>query len=194
MQVKGENTFLYDVFGRQNFQEAAVKRERQGGFFGLFGTQKLTIDAGAGDDVIQVKKAGPNQYEIDINGQKFILSEAEMKNLTLRGGAGNDTIIIDDSVDIAINVEGGAGDDTIVNFADGVRLEGGAGDDTIVSIANFVKVMGGAGRDNIHVHGHFNSVHGDDGRSDFWAFFFGGVRDEPDNLNVNGHFNSVHED
>lgn len=191
MQVKGESTFWFDLTGKQQFEEASVKREGSGlGFLGIFGSKKLTIDAGAGDDVITVKKAGADKYEVDINGQKFILSAEEMKNLTLKGGEGNDTIIIDDSVDIAINVDGGAGDDTIVNYANGTKIDGGDGDDLIVSVAHFAEIMGGAGRDDIYVYGMGNEIYGDNKKNSFLDLLFG-THDEADNIHAEGFFNSV---
>lgn len=193
MKVSGENTFWYQLTGQQQFKEANVKQEGSNGFFGLFGSKSITIDAGAGDDKISVQKLGPNQYEVNVNGQKFILSEEEMKNLTIKGGSGNDSIIIDDSVDIAINVDGGSGKDKIINHANGTKIDGGSGDDVIVSVGHFCEIMGGAGKDVILVDGILNDVYGDKKATNFWEQLFGGLNDEQDWISVEGFANSVHD-
>src|SRR5262245_31881550 len=137
MRVDGQQQFFFGLFGNdeQQFKEAKVTKENGNGF-GIFGfpfgtSDKLTIDAGSGDDKISVKKTGPDEYEVNVNGQKFTLSKEEMKNLTIKGGSGNDSIYIDPSVDVAINVDGGSGDDQIENHANGTHITGGSGNDII---------------------------------------------------------------
>lgn len=192
MKVSGENTFLYQLTGQQKFDEATVQREGGFGFFGLFGSKSITIDAGAGDDEISVSKLGHDQYEVDINGQKFVLSAEEMKNLTIKGGEGNDKIHIDESVDIALNIDGGAGDDVIVNHSNFSKIDGGEGNDVIVSLAHFVEIMGGEGSDVIYANGIGNEIYGDKKAETFWEMLFG-TTDEADLIDTDGYFNTVHQ-
>ena len=148
MKVDGQSSpFGYGFFSNeQQHREATVTRGHDP--FGLFGFgqsgQKLTIDAGAGDDDIRVSKKGPDEYLVVVNGQEFTLTKEEMKNLEIKGGAGNDRIIIDPSVDVAIQVDGGKGDDHILNFADRTRIDGGSGSDFILNTGKDVEIDRGA--------------------------------------------------
>ena len=179
MKVDGQSTLFYDIFGEQRFEEARVKREREGGWLGLFGKEKLTIDAGAGDDWITVKKTGDDEYTVSVNGQKFKLTKEELENLEIKGGSGDDIIQVDASVDVDIKVDGGSGRDIILNQADGTTIDGGSGDDLIVSTGDHCDIAGGSGRDKIKVRGDDNEVTGGDRDVwDFWSFFFNREQDE----------------
>jgi len=146
MKVDGQNTSPFYFFNNetQQHKEATVKREQQSlSIFDLIqgkSSEKLTLNAGEGDDVIKVSKKGDDEYSVNINGQEFTLTKAEMENLTVNGGEGNDTIIVDASVDVAINVKGGKGDDTIVNLANGTTIDGGSGNNTLVNLGNDVTI------------------------------------------------------
>jgi Ca2+-binding RTX toxin-like protein len=148
MKVDGESSpFGYGFFSNeQQHREATVTRGEDP--FSVFGFgrsgAKLTIDAGAGDDDIRVSKKGPDEYLVTVNGQEFTLTKEEMKNLEIKGGAGNDRIIIDPSVDVAIQVDGGKGDDQILNFADRTRITGGSGSDFILNTGKDVEIDRGA--------------------------------------------------
>jgi Ca2+-binding RTX toxin-like protein len=213
MKVDGQQAHFFGFFGNdeQKFKEAVVSRERDnslfGGIFG-FGKDKLTIDAGAGDDTINIKKTGPDAYEVDINGQKFTLSKAEMENLTIKGGSGNDKINIDASVDVAITVDGGSGNDIIQNRAndvtirggsghdsigsrgDGVYIDGGSGNDILGSVGDGGEIYGGTGNDIIGVRGDNNVVRGGSDSQNFWDLLFG-FGQQNDQLEVDGVNNNT---
>lgn len=86
-------------------------------------TGKTVIDAGSGVDEIQVSQ-GPNGYiEVEINGGSCDFSGEAAENLVIRGGAGDDTIVVDPPLEERFQLEGGAGEDILV---------GGPGDDVFV--------------------------------------------------------------
>lgn len=191
MKVDSQNQYFYDFLGQNNHREATVTRENKqfNSIFDFFGgNQKIVIDAGAGDDVINAKKLGPDRYEVTVNGQRFELSKAEMENLEIRGGSGNDRITIDASVDVKITADGGSGDDRITSHAnnatllggsgndgissvgDGVTIDGGTGNDQIRSKGDWVDIRGGQGSDAIISEGAFNVIRG--GTGNFWEDLF----------------------
>ena len=106
------------------------------------GALNLTINAGDGNDVVDIGGAG------DIN----------LGNVSIDGGKGNDELYVYTLNAIALSVAGGAGDDyfDIYDFeADRVNASGGAGNDTIYLgdfDADIVAVSGGAGNDYIVIY------------------------------------------
>jgi Ca2+-binding RTX toxin-like protein len=170
MQINGQSSLFYDFFGSQSTKEASISRSADG---------RITIDAGDGDDKISVKKAGPDQYVVNINGEEITLSAEEMKKLTIKGGKGDDMINIDASVDVGFRVDGGAGNDLILNRANGMELNGGRGDDTIVNLASNCTISGGSGNDTIVSHGEGNDLTGGKRKTkeDIFQLLFGQVDD-----------------
>ncbi len=108
---------------------------------------QITLDAGAGNDVIRVSKQAANCYSVSVNGQNHYFNQAEMAKLTIKGGSGNDRIQVDANVDIALRVQGGSGKDTIINHARGTRISGGSGNDTIHNTGANARLNGGSGQD-----------------------------------------------
>ena len=110
------------------------------------GALNLTINAGDGNDVVDIGGAG------DIN----------LGNVSIDGGKGNDDVYVGvygNGIGAnALSVAGGAGDDyfDIYDFeADRVNASGGAGNDTIYLgdfDADIVAVSGGAGTDYIVIY------------------------------------------
>ncbi|MCA2981354.1 MAG: hypothetical protein INH41_06860 [Myxococcaceae bacterium] len=122
---------------------------RQVAAFDASAVKRVTVDAGKGNDTISV-------------------IGLDLKNVTLRGGAGDDQIQVLDSKHVAVH--GGRGDDrlTLVNTekvtanggrgadaitdtgSDRLRVGGGRGDDrlTLTETARS-KVTGGAGKDRV---------------------------------------------
>jgi Ca2+-binding RTX toxin-like protein len=111
---------------------------------------RTIIDAGAGDDEIRVSRREGGGLRVTTNGESIDLTEAESRNLTIRGGSGNDRIRVDNDVDQAIRLEGGAGNDTIRGGRGDDTIIGGAGNDTIAGRRGHDYIDAGAGDDQVN--------------------------------------------
>lgn len=122
---------------------------------------KTVVDAGAGDDNIRVSN-DPNQKGgviVDVNGQQYHLSAEEARNLEIRGGKGNDTIIVDPDVKVGnwfdrltnrgITLDGGDGDDILIGGSGNDTIRGGRGNDIILGGDGNDRINGGDGNDII---------------------------------------------
>ena len=117
-----------------NYPGAATISQEQG--FG--GQMKTVIDAGAGNDNINVHTNRNGSVDVTINGQKYHFSREQAKNLEIRGGAGDDVITCSSSnhsglrgvfersrqAENHITLNGGDGNDTI---------SGGKGNEVIMA-------------------------------------------------------------
>ncbi|MFH0780998.1 MAG: DUF4347 domain-containing protein [Pseudomonadota bacterium] len=153
-------------------------------------TNSLTINAGDGDDIINLVSLDRNfAASLTINGEAgndviTIGSGVNVSNATINGNDGNDTIINNGGVN---EIAGGDGNDSITNSAGGSVLEiygsqgddeitnngwvgsainGGAGNDsiTISSSGEAYQIIGGDGNDSINNnHSVWVSIDGGDG-------------------------------
>ncbi|HEX3357670.1 MAG TPA: C2 family cysteine protease [Tepidisphaeraceae bacterium] len=89
---------------------------------------KLSVNGGNGDDSITIDSS--------------VTCPA-----TLLGGAGNDTIVSNDTNSTSMN--GGAGNDSLTSGANADTLNGDIGDDTLVGGAGADLLIGGAGNDSL---------------------------------------------
>ena len=85
----------------ESYGQAKVTRSLMGG--------DITLDAGAGNDRIQVSKGADGKYHVNVNGQDFAFTAEEFKRLKIKGGDGNDRITVAGNVDLPIKIDGGAG-------------------------------------------------------------------------------------
>jgi hypothetical protein len=120
---------------------------------------------GDGDDMVFIKKTSHDEYAVTINGDTAYYTADQLKALSDKGyfklGGGNDSMVIDESVDVGILVNGGAGDDVIMGGSGNDSLWGSAGNDMISGrggddvlggiLGNLDTLEGGAGRDTLHV-------------------------------------------
>ncbi|MBI4820299.1 MAG: hypothetical protein HY791_28800 [Deltaproteobacteria bacterium] len=120
----------------------------------------ITLQAGIGNDQINVSKDPLGMYHVNVNGKDHTFTQDEFKRLQIRGGAGNDSIRVDRSVDLPVRVDGQSGNDRILNHADGSKLEGGSGNDRIINLSNRTTVAGGLGNDSIYSRGSQNRIDG----------------------------------
>ncbi|MBQ7567738.1 hypothetical protein IJT17_02935 [bacterium] len=137
---------IYDRFDYFDRQDALLAQ----------GTEK--------DDKILVTPGEDGGIVVDINGEKTAYTKSDARHLIIDGGAGNDTITVDERVTNSLRITGGAGDDYIIagsgndlifdNYGSNV-INGGAGDDIIVAHGLDVgprdgyinRLEGGAGND-----------------------------------------------
>jgi Ca2+-binding RTX toxin-like protein len=99
----------------------------------------LTVDAGSGNDTIvaRLKAGDPNTLEIDLTGDgvaDFSFARADVSELVLDGGSGDDVIRIDESggiftAAIPTTFEGGSGNDTMLGGSGAETYRGGSGND-----------------------------------------------------------------
>lgn len=117
---------------------------------------RLQGNASDGDETITVRfddngnaDAGDDEYIVSYLESGVLyedsFSAVGVEKLLIYGGAGNDSITIDNSVTIATEIYGGSGDDTII---------GGSGDNLI---------FGGEGQDRIYARGGNDELYGGEG-------------------------------
>ena len=114
---------------------------------------QATIDAESGDDVISVI-SGSGLYIIGGDGSDSIsmildtsYTSSLISDLTIDGGAGNDTIYNGYGHNTSIN--GGSGGDYIYNSGMSTFIDGGTGNDSIYNTGSDATIIGGAGIDTI---------------------------------------------
>jgi len=122
------------------------------------GATTVFIDAGDGDDLIEMRHDGAFFEEDE--------GQIRLENSEIDGGAGNDTIF---GQAVNSTIQGGGGDD-FVELEYGSRfsvINGGMGNDTLISTDgdDMNVFVGGAGNDFIHSGGH-STVQGGAGDDD----------------------------
>jgi hypothetical protein len=123
----------------------------------------IYVDGDDKNNTISVKQNDDGSIVVNVDGQEKTYTQEEAKNLVIRGGAGNDNISIDDSVDIGINIEGGEGNDRIIGGKGNDKISGGGGRDYIESGAGDDTVSGGLGDDVIYGLDGNDTLNGDEG-------------------------------
>ncbi len=79
----------------------------------------------------------------------------------LRGTDGNDSI---ENVFDNMTIDGGAGNDSITNYGgNNVTIDGGAGNDSITNSGSYASIDGGEGNDTIYASGNRITINGGDG-------------------------------
>ena len=134
-----------------------------------FGQQYVSSDQvvfttkGTGNDDVQVTQRDDGTLDVAVNGESYEVRLGENQELTLRTGAGNDTINVAPNVKVNIVVDSGAGDDNITTGAGDDRIDAGIGNDTISSGAGRDDVFGNSGDDKIDAGAGDDVVYGGDG-------------------------------
>jgi Ca2+-binding RTX toxin-like protein len=161
------------ICGKENTDEAKITQEH--GFFGQ--PTKTVIDAGSGDDMINVHTNENGSVDVNINGEVYSFSAQEAKNLEIRGGKGNDTIICTGQANLYhilggpggfgnhddnphFTIDGGKGDDFIMGSCGDDVIKGGKGNDFIMGCNGNDKIDGGRGNDFIAGGKGNDQIHG----------------------------------
>jgi Ca2+-binding RTX toxin-like protein len=135
--------------------EATVSRETD--FLGR--PTKTVIDAGAGNDRINIHTNRDGSVVVTVNNEKYHFSAAEARNLEVRGGNGNDTITSSGEQsavskawcgETKITIDGGSGNDIISGGTGAETIRGGAGNDHIDGGDGNDSIRGGRGNDYIN--------------------------------------------
>jgi Ca2+-binding RTX toxin-like protein len=144
------------IGGHEKTDEATITQER--GFFGQ--PTKTVIDAGKGDDVINIHTNPNGSVDVTINGEVHSFSAEEAKNLEVRGGKGNDTIVCTGEAEPMYHILGGPGG--FVGWGDNPNLtiDGGKGDDIIMGSSGDDTIRGGSGDDIIFGGGGNDNIDG----------------------------------
>jgi len=100
----------------------------------------LSISSKGRNDWIQVSSSG-TALTVTVNKQTFEFVTTDVTGISIDGGAGNDRIMLDESVTVGAVINGGSGND---------RIQGGGGSDTISGDRGNDWVWGGSGDDIVH--------------------------------------------
>lgn len=153
----------------------------------LVTSQKLTLDAGAGDDFLQINDVSLAVSVIGGDGNDTIFAQNLNRAAIIQGGNGSDSINCgagDDRIDGGLGsdaINGGAGNDSIsagagddiLNGADGNDtinanegndiIRGAAGNDILNGDLGDDKLFGGIGDDQLDDRSGANTLHGNSG-------------------------------
>lgn len=147
--------------------EVSIAREQTLADAGLgrtyVSTDQVVLTTGAKNDDVQISQRDDGTLDVGVNGEKFEVRLGENQELTIRSGAGNDTINVASNVTVNIVVDGGAGDDKIATGAGNDRIDGGVGNDEISSGAGRDDVFGNSGDDRLDAGAGDDVVYGGDG-------------------------------
>lgn len=130
---------------------------------------KVTIDAGAGDDKISVSQNTKGDITVSVNGKTQTFSGKDKDNLIIKAGDGNDTVTVGKGVTVKLTIEGEGGNDEISVNKDvktGQTLDGGDGNDKITGGSGDDKIRGGDGNDTIKGGDGKDTIEAGDGDDD----------------------------
>jgi Ca2+-binding RTX toxin-like protein len=115
----------------------------------------IVIQGTAGEDNVHISRAKGlagqlGLIEVNVNGNKQMLTGEQAKRLEIRTGQGNDTVVIDSGVKQGIKVDGGSGNDVLIGGGGDDFLSGGKGNDVIFGRGGNDLIKGGRGNDTLH--------------------------------------------
>jgi hypothetical protein len=120
----------------------------------------IVINTGSGNDTVNVSQRTDGSLDVEINGLKAQIKLDSGQQLAIRTGDGNDKIVANGNVTVAMDVRGGAGNDTITTGQGNDRVDGGLGDDTISTRGVRDDVFGNRGNDTIDAGDGHDQVRG----------------------------------
>lgn len=150
-------------------KQADITREQTLAEAGPFQTyvssdQVVITTKGGGDDNVQISQRDDGTLDVSVNDEKYEVRLTQDQELTIRTGAGNDTITAAPNVTVNLVVDSGAGKDTITTGMGNDRIDAGDGDDVINTIGGRNDIFGGKGNDTITATGTGASIiNGGDG-------------------------------
>ncbi len=119
----------------------------------FIGVDKITVNAGAGDDMINLEGLAGSGIEVEVRGgtgDDTIIGAAGIRNVIF-GDEGNDIIRVGgvSATAVANEIDGGDGNDQITGGRGADLIFGGAGNDTIAGGDGDDDIEGGTGDDTI---------------------------------------------
>lgn len=108
----------------------------------------------AAADVITISQNLDGSLLVSVNGHPRSVPSADVPRLIVDGGAGNDAITVQASVQVDLTIFGGRGNDVIADHGLGNDLlDGGPGNDTLSGASGSDLLFGGAGSDHLTLNG-----------------------------------------
>jgi Ca2+-binding RTX toxin-like protein len=98
-----------------------------------------------------------------LTGGPLRFNAADIQEIRVALGDGNDTVRIDSSIDIKAQLDGGKGNDVLIAGSGPTTLIGGDGNDQLIGGAGNDTLIGGAGNDILNGGGGNNTLDGGDG-------------------------------
>jgi RTX calcium-binding nonapeptide repeat (4 copies) len=112
---------------------------------------------GDGNDSVHISKEGNDDYKVTINGHSENVSAEELQAMEFKMKGGDDTLEVDEDVDVPITASGGKGNDKLIGGKGNDKLDGGEdmdrvdgreGNDNLSGITENGEIMiGGKGED-----------------------------------------------
>jgi RTX calcium-binding nonapeptide repeat (4 copies) len=112
---------------------------------------------GEGNDSVHISKEGNDDYKVTINGHSENVSAEELQAMEFNLKSGDDTLEVDEDVDVVITANGGKGNDKLIGGKGNDKLDGGEdmdyvdgreGNDNLSGITEDGEIMiGGKGKD-----------------------------------------------
>ncbi len=109
----------------------------------------VTSNLSDADDTVIIRKAGDDEYAVTINGDTEVVSAEVLKKMKFDLQGGNDVLVVDENVDVAITADGGDGNDYMVGGRGADVFSGGRGNDYLNGRSGKDAVMGGDGNDTL---------------------------------------------
>lgn len=125
----------------------------------------------SGDDVVHIRRValanlgGNGLYDVEINGQHWIVSKEQLEATVFDLGSGDDKLFVDADVDANITARGGSGDDTMIGGKGNDRFDGGSGDDELIGRDGNDSLKGGSGDDKLRGDGGRDDLDGGSGNN-----------------------------
>src|SRR5439155_22723581 len=91
----------------------------------------LTVNADSSSDMINVDPASGGMINVTLNGATSSFAAASFNSILINANGGNDKVIIGPNVTKPATIKGGAGNDSLVGGGGNDLIDGGAGGDTI---------------------------------------------------------------
>lgn len=112
------------------------------------GKSSLTVTGTSGNDTYALSQSG-QVVTVTSNGATNRFNLDDLKRITLKTGAGNDTVAATASLLAGIRIDAGAGNDTVTSGGGNDTVFGGLGNDSLEGGAGRDSLNGGAGDDTL---------------------------------------------
>jgi hypothetical protein len=125
-----------------------------------------------GDDTMHIRKVSDDTYAVSVNGECEYCTADQLKkmgimdkqgNMHIRGGGGDDVIVIDESITANVFVDAGPGDDVVFGGSGNDYINGGSGNDYLNGRGGNDRLVGGSGDDMLDGAGGYNALSGGSG-------------------------------
>lgn len=120
-------------------------------------TGAVVVDGTDGADAVRVARRG-EQLLVTVNGARTAFPLADVREVRVATGAGDDRVVINAKVTLPTSLHGGEGNDVLVGGGGADRLDGHTGndrlsgrggDDDLRGVAGVDRLAGGAGDDTL---------------------------------------------